>query len=439
MKYYLFIIALSSLFIQTTSGQNRISTIDSVLNKLYEADKLNGNVLIAEKGRVVYKKSFGVANKKTKAHLNDQSVFELASLTKQFTAMAVLILKEHGKLNLEASIGSYIPELSFYSNVTVRNLLNHTGGLPDYLRLMDSSWNKNKIVSNKDVINFFANTHPKLLFEPDTRFDYSNTGYVFLASIIERCSGKSYPDFLRANIFDPLGMSRTMVYRRRFAPHTIKNYALGYVYDEKRKKYLLPDSIKNYQFVKWLDGVYGDGTVNSTVIDLLKWDRALYTDKLISDKDRAAMFTPAMLKDGARTAYGFGWSIDSTGGRGIRVSHFGSWPGYVSYIERDINTDKTIIILTNHSNRLNYIPFIQDALYKKPLPPLKIYKEVFYPAKQLKKFEGRYLRDKDSITVFLENGLLYYQQAGQDKFLLTPMSSRSFLLNSSMIQQLSLT
>lgn len=269
MKYFLFVI-VGMLVTNNCAAQNNIKVIDSILHRLYWADKLNGNILIAEKGQVVYNKSFGLANEITRQQLNDCSVFELASLTKQFTAMAIMILKEQKKLNLDESIARYLPELSFYHAITIRNLLNHTGGLPDYLKLMEHTWNKTRIATNQDVIDFFSKNQPKPLFEANTRFDYSNTGYVFLASIIERCAGMPYPVFLKRNIFNPLDMLQTEVFRRRYAPHKVVNYAWGYEYVEKQKRYQLPDSLPQSQYVVWMDGVYGDGAVHSTVVDLLK-------------------------------------------------------------------------------------------------------------------------------------------------------------------------
>lgn len=427
MKHIFFIIFF--LFtIQLVFGQNKIEIIDSVLTELYSSDKLNGNILIAEKGKVIYKKSFGLADETTKYKLNDSSVFELASVSKQFTAMGIMILKEKGKLKLDDKISEYLPEFSIYPNITIRNLLNHTGGLPDYLKLMDSLWDKSKIATNKDVIAFFTKFHPKALFNPNTKFDYSNTGYVLLASIIEKCSGMSYPQFLKREIFNPLGMNHTLVYRRRYAPMKINNYAFGYQYSEQLKKYILPDSIEQSKFVIWLDGVYGDGTVNSTTVDLLKWDRALYSDKLISKQSLNEMFSPAVLNDGTKTDYGFGWSLDSSSDFGKVVSHYGGWPGYASYIERDITNDKTIIILTNHYNRINYVKTLQNALYNKPLPKLTILKEINLPVDSLKKFEGTYVRGADEINIFIKDGLLYYQQTGQNKLLLTPQSEHSFFI-----------
>ncbi|HPH22627.1 MAG TPA: serine hydrolase domain-containing protein, partial [Chitinophagaceae bacterium] len=265
---------LSLIITQLSFAQDRVAIIDSVVNNLFKSERFNGNILVAEKGNVLYNKSFGIANESTKELLNESSIFELASVSKQFTAMAIVILKEKGKLSYEDKISTFLPQLSNYKNVTIKHLLNHTGGLPDYMDLMDSLFDKRKIATNKDIVDLFAKHNPKILFEPNTKWEYSNTGYAFLASIIEKVSGLSYGDYLQKAIFKPLEMNNTFVYTRRFAPKKISNYAFGYIYSDSLKKYILPDELEETKMVIWLDGIVGDGTVNSTVNDLLKWDRA---------------------------------------------------------------------------------------------------------------------------------------------------------------------
>jgi CubicO group peptidase (beta-lactamase class C family) len=279
------------LIAQSAFGQDKIQRIDSFLTSFYTNGYLNGNVLIAEKGKVIYKNSFGFSNNQTKEKLNENSIFELASVSKQFTAMAIVILKEKGKLKYEDKIMKYIPELSSYTNITIGNLLTHTGGLPDYMEVMDTIFDKSKIATNKDIISVFAKLKPNVLFEPNTKWEYSNTGYALLASIIEKASGMTYGDYLSKVIFKPLNMTNTFVYRRRYAPEKITNYAYGYVYSDSLKKYVLPDDLVETNMVVWLDGIVGDGTVNSTITDLLKWDRALYTNKLISQQSREMIFS----------------------------------------------------------------------------------------------------------------------------------------------------
>lgn len=352
------------LFGEITLGQNKIIKVDSLVSSLYKNEKFNGNILIAEKGKIIYNKSFGLANEATKEKLNTNSIFELASCSKQFTAMGIVILKEKEKLNLDDKISKFIPELSYLDEVSIRNLLIHTSGLPDYLPIMDSLWDKSKIATNKDILEIFRKHEPKLLFQPNTKHEYSNTGYVFLATIIERASGLSYGDFLKKYIFRPLKMKNSFVYNRRLSPKKIDNYALGYLYIKSQNKYILPDDYEKTKMVYWIDGVVGDGTVNSTVIDLLKWDRALYSTKLVSKESITEIFTNGILNDKSLSKHGFGWRILETKEYGKIARHSGGWPGYNTYIERDIDNDKTIIILQNHYNVSTPADEIRSILYE---------------------------------------------------------------------------
>ncbi|MDY8135276.1 serine hydrolase [Aquimarina sp. 2201CG5-10] len=351
---------------QTIFGQNKVQKIDSLFTNLYNNEEFNGNVLIAEKGTITYKKSFGNANEITNEKLTEESIFELASCTKPFTAMAIVILKERGLLNLDDKITKFFPELSKYNNVTIRNLLNHTGGLPDYMSLMFSIWDKTKIATNKDVIKILKTNQSDVRFEPNSKTEYSNTGYVLLASIIEKASGQSYPDFLKSAIFEPLQMSNTFVYHRRLSPQKIKNYALGYLYIND--EYILPDDFDRSKFVIWLDGIEGDGTVNSTILDLYKWDRALYNNQLVSEKSLEEVFSNGVLDNGSTAKYGLGWRVLETTPFGKIARHSGGWPGYLTYIERDIDNDKTIIILQNHQNGSMPKQAVRNILYGMPLP-----------------------------------------------------------------------
>lgn len=414
---------------QLAFGQDRVKKIDSLLNSIYATKKINGNFLIAEKGKVIYKQSFGYANEETKEKLNENSVFELASCSKQFTAIAIMILKEKGKLNLDDDIKKYIPELTIYKGITIRNLLNHTGGLPDYMEIMDSLFDKSKIATNKDIIDIFSRQQPKILFEPNTKYEYSNTGYALLASIIEKVSGSNFADFLNKNIFKPLQMENSFVYTRRLLPKKISNYAFGYVYSDSLKKYLLPDEFTETKMVIWLDGIVGDGCVNSTVNDLLKWDRALYTNKLLSPSGMKEVFEVATLKDKSKTKYGFGWGIEENTDFGKILSHSGGWPGYVTYIDRHVTNDKTIIILQNHSDVTTPIKSIRSILYNKPLPLKKVRKEIVLPIEQVNKFVGTYEIEKDvEIKISLDKDQLFAQLTGQNSFPIFAEGEMKFFL-----------
>lgn len=353
---------------QFAFGQNRVQKIDSLMNALFSTHDFNGNVLVAEKGKILYSHSFGFADETRKEKLTVNSIFETGSVSKQFTAMAIMILMENGKLKLDDEINRYIPELSNYNGITIRNLLNHTGGLPDYMEVMDSLFDKSKIATNKDLVAIYSKHKPKVLFEPNSKFEYSNTGYALLATIIENVSGLTYGDYLYKFIFKPLKMKNTFVYNRRLNPKKIENYALGYISPDSLTGYILPDDFEETKFVIWLDGIVGDGTVNTTVTDLLKWDRALYKNILLSEDGMKAIFEVATLNNKTKTSYAMGWEIEKFDVYSKMTRHGGSWPGYVAYIERHVENDKTIIILQNHEDDIS-IPLkaIRKILYNKQL------------------------------------------------------------------------
>jgi CubicO group peptidase (beta-lactamase class C family) len=345
---FVFLLVSCSLKENPSLADILIASIDSVVTSVGDTARFNGNVLVAVDGKIIYQKSSGYANFDTKELLNDSSVFELASVSKQFTAMGIMMLKERGQLTYEDDIRKYIPELP-YEGMTIRHFLTHTSGIPDYMPEFSKGWDPKKIAFNDDIVKLLATNKPAVLFKPGENWEYSNTAYALLASIIERVSGKSYGDFLKENIFAPLGMNHSRTYNTRRSTHeTIPNYAYGFVYSDSLKRFALPDSLKEYEFVITLDGIQGDGIVNSTTGDLFRWDQALYTEKLIKQKTLQDAFVPARLSNDSTYRYGFGWFIVSDSVHGRRVAHTGGWPGYATYITRYLDKNMCIIVLTNN-------------------------------------------------------------------------------------------
>lgn len=410
------------LFIAVSSfvyGQKE-KKLDSLFTSLYAAKEFNGNVLVAEKGKVIYEKSFGLANEKTKQKLDKNTVFELASVSKQFTAMGIVQLEKEGKLSYNDPLTKYFPELSFYKPITIDNLLHHTSGLPDYMSLFDKNWDKKKFATNKDIVEMLAKYKPELLFVPGDKYEYSNTGYALLGLIIEKVSKQSYGDYLNKKIFKPLGMANTRVYRSRYKPEKISNYALGYVVDSLGNKKLLDDLGKEY-YTYYLDGIVGDGMVNSTTGDLLKWDRALYGDKLVNQKDKDLIFSSIVTKDNKDTRYGYGWAIDTKYPFGKIANHSGGWAGYITFIERDLDYDKTIIILQNNDSEAASSPVkqLRNILYD--IKPIKVVLAT------LQKYAGKYTKkNSKTFEVFFENNKLYVPLNPQVKLELEAISTNKF-------------
>lgn len=408
-------------------AQKKAALTDSMISSLYKEGLFNGNVLIAEKGQVIFSKSYGYADETSKRMLNEQSVFELASCSKQFTAAAIALLQQEGKLSYDDPLGKWIPALQVYKGVTVHHLLQHTSGLPDYMELLDTVWDHKKIANNKDMIDMFVKYHPEPEFEAGTKFEYSNTGYALLASVIEAASGKSYDVFLQQKIFTPLGMKNSFVYTRRYAPRKVDNYAYGYVFSSSLQRKILPDSLADFDRVWWLDGIKGDGTVNSTVGDLLKWDRAWYTDGLLSAASKKLVFAGNQLPDGSETRYSFGWMLKQDSLMGRIAAHSGGWPGYMTYIERHIDKDKTIIVLQNTDNAKLPVKEIRSILYHQELKAPVVRKEIELSTAILEAYVGEYeLTPSFTLTVSMDDGKLFCQATGQSRFPIYPESETRF-------------
>lgn len=398
-------------------GQEKAQKFDSLFNSLYANDKFNGNVLVVDSGQIIYNKSFGLANIQENKPLNSQTVFELASVSKQFTAMGIMILKKKGLITYSDSLRHFFPELP-YHNITVKHLIQHTSGLPDYMELFQEHWDSSKIAVNKDMIRLLATHKPKIQFPPGTKFEYSNTGYALLASIIEKQSGVSFRDFLEREIFKPLGMTRSTVFSRRLEKRKIDNYAYGYG-KNKENKFVLPDEDPDVRgFVYALDGIQGDGTVNASIDDLFIWDRALYTEKLISKAEWEASLETPIFQNNKKSFYGFGWMIDSSKLFGRLMNHSGGWPGYRTFIERHIDHNKCFIILSNMEKGNMPNIAVRNILFDIKPKPGNTFK---VSADSLRQYEGKYaITPEFVIKVWLEKGTLNAQATGQNSFELVP-------------------
>ena len=379
------------IFIGCTGNKKDTIDYDKFLDGQAKHFNFNGNVLVAEKGKIVFKQSYGFANYDSKRLLNDSSVFELASVSKQFTAMSILLLMEKGKLKLTDSLRQYFPELP-YSGITIRHMLTHTSGLPDYESKMNEKWDRSKIAFNKDMIAFLATEKIPVNFQPGTRWEYSNTAFALLATIVEKVSGQTFTQFLAENIFTPLGMLHSRIYNtRRSLKDTIANYAYGYAYDDSLKKYFLPDSLADLNFVFYLDGIQGDGVVNSTTADLLKWDRALKNHTLLSEAIQNEMLKGQELMDTInKSFYGYGVMVGKNEA-GNFIAHSGGWPGYITFLTRYVDTDRTIIVLSNNSSNSPVIATtLEKMMLGKPIVMPYQHKEIAMDSTAIDQFTGKY-------------------------------------------------
>jgi CubicO group peptidase (beta-lactamase class C family) len=320
--------------------------VSNYLNDLSQNDKFSGVVLIAEDGKVKFEKAFGNINNEKKIPNQTNTIFELASVSKQFTAMTIMMLQEKGLLKYDDLVEQYIDIP--YKGISIRQLLTHTSGLPDYQDIMDKHWDKSKVANNTDIINYLNKYAPPSLFEPGSKYEYSNTGFVILASITEKVSGRDFIEFCNKEIFDKLKMNNTAI-RTLEQKAVTKNFALGYMFVPERNKYVRADSFPSSNYTIWLGNRKGPGRISSTAEDLLKWDQALYANLLISPNTLEAAYTPMPLKNGSFSNYGFGWDLIPNAPNGKIVWHNGDNPGYKTLIMRFIDQKRTLIILCNNA------------------------------------------------------------------------------------------
>ena len=326
-------------YIHQVISSKKAMKIDSFFTARHRRGLFNGAVLFAEKGRLIYSNAFGYGNFKKKYPLEVNTSFQLASLTKPLTSCAVLMLVESGQIDLDDDIRKYFPAFP-YKNVTIRLLLTHRSGLPDYMYFADRLWKSRRIfIYNEDVIDLMTLYKPYRYYKPDRRYNYSNTNYAILASLIEKVSGMTFAEYLKHNIFDPLGMKNSFVYSKdKIKAATGEKIAIGY--DNPRRR-----SENSY-----LNGIVGDKGIYSSVEDFFRWDQAIHQGDLISLFNLEAAFTPAHRDLRDYDNYGFGWRINLNNGNKI-VFHSGWWKGFKTYYIRKIKEQKTIIILTNTANQ----------------------------------------------------------------------------------------
>jgi len=310
---------------------------DSLFSAVSRQKGFNGNVLVGIHGTAVYKNSFGYSDLKTKVPLNIKSVFQIASVSKQFTAVAVMMLHEQGKLEYTDTIQKFIPNFP-YKNITIKQLLSHRSGLPNYMYFSGKYWKKRRdYLTNEQVLEQMIKYKPRPEFAPDKRYKYSNTGYVMLALIVERISGLPFHEFMEQHIFQPLGMNSTFIYNpenRKTNEYETKGY------NKNRRK----------SYIDFLDGVVGDKGIYSTVEDMFLWDQALYSENIVTQSTLNEAFTPASYDYKRDNNYGYGFRIDTLSDGSKIVYHGGWWRGYNSLFVRRLDDHTTIIILCNKVN-----------------------------------------------------------------------------------------
>lgn len=295
----------------------------------------NGSILVAKNGEVVFEDYRGYADFRTKEPISSGTPFHLASVSKTFTGTTVLKLWEQGRLSLDDTLQHFFPELP-YHGITVRMLLCHRSGLPNYLYFFDSCWNKKVKATNVDVLNFMVAHKPRLDNSPNRSFHYCNTNYVLLAMIIERLTGMAYPQYMKDSVFTPLGMTHS------------------FVFSIKDTSQYVPTYIGNRPYpMDHLDCTYGDKNIYSTVQDMYLWDKALYEHRFVSQATLDSAFRPQSNERRSMHNYGLGWRL-FTNVTDTIIYHNGKWHGTNTSFTRLVKDTAVIIVLGNRYNRNIY-------------------------------------------------------------------------------------
>jgi CubicO group peptidase (beta-lactamase class C family) len=325
--------------IDSVKYKAEIYRLDTLFTKLYNANAFNGNVLIAKGKNIVYQRSFGFSIKESNTRLSDSSLFQLASVSKVITGIAALMLYEQGKLNLDTKVSDILAGFP-YPDVTVKHLLSHRSGLPNYTYFFgEYAKDSLPILNNQNVLEVMVRYKPKIWLKPGTRFNYCNTNFALLALIIEKLSQKSYSAFLKEELFQPLGMkhSYTASTIDSLKEHLTRGYTMKY------------GSIASDRF----DGVLGDKGIYTTTYDLFLLSSALYQQKLLSKETQQLAYTP-FSPEKKLSNYGLGWRMKGINEPGNEVFHNGWWHGYRTSFHRRLSDSLTVIVLSNRLNKSVY-------------------------------------------------------------------------------------
>ena len=428
------------------------SLIQDLARESHEKGGFTGTWLYAEHGAVVSAGALGFRDAADTLPITEDTIFQLASVSKQFTATAVMLLVRRGLLSPDDKLSRFFPELTAYKDVTVRQLLTHTGGVPDYFE--DADWfikiwkEEGRVPRNDEILRFLLESKCKPSFAPGEKFDYSNTGYNLLAEIVERLSGLPYEDFLRQYVFEPAGMSATRCCHTRRDGVPFENYAQATVLE--KGKYVRDVDSEEDCVVTAFDGLNGDDYVYTNIFDMLAWDRALREGRVLTPEEQQLMYTPGKLLSGEELvydeeegmSYGFGWAIERSEKLGLIVSHSGGMPGVATWFERFLDADRTLVFLTcrqpeDYRALGGFWDGIRQIARDEEPKPIRTIEEIALPDPDKSKWEsfcGRYEHPEDADfivdEVFLKDGDLHATAIDDDgktfSFKLYPIGEDEF-------------
>lgn len=389
MKFILTAAILLFSIITATAQPDLVTELDAIFAPLYPSDGPGCVVLIARKGEVLYRKAFGMANVELEVSMNPENVFRIASLTKQFTSVAILQLHEKGLLNIEDDIKKYIPDFPSTDKITIANLMSHTSGIKNITDTELAKELKRKSSAPAELVDKIKTLPAE--FKPGTQHRYSNSGYLLLGYIIEKVSGQTYEQYISENIFKPLHMDRAYY---DHAQTVVPGRAGGYVATS-------PQAFRNADFLDQ-SFPYAAGALMMSVDDMYKWHKGLCSYGIIKKETLEKAFTPFTLADGSKTSYGFGWALDRFLGGPMRL-HGGAIDGF-SAIVMYLPEKELFMVAFSNVDRSVAAPAMQSVATivnkETPLPVL--------PAKATDRYIGTYqFPDGALVKIYKENGRFY--------------------------------
>ncbi|MGH9767972.1 MAG: serine hydrolase [Blastocatellia bacterium] len=389
--------------------------VDEYIKSEMRRQKIPGlSLAVVKNGEVIKTKGYGLASVELNVPATAETIYQSGSIGKQFTATAIMILAEEGKIDLKDKIGKYFDNTpQSWKEITIRHLLTHSSGIKDYT---PKDFNYRLDYTDEEMVktafSFSAD------FAPGEKFSYSNTNYALLGFIIEKVSGKFHGDFLKERVFSLLKMDATRVISEA---DIIPNRAAGYR--------LANGELKNQEYVSPSLNRTADGSLYFSVLDLVKWDACLYTERILKKSSLDLMWTPASNNEGKTYPYGFGWGLSSIRGRRI-VEHSGGWQGFSTHIARYLDDRLTVIVLTNQIDaNPTGIAYAVAGLYDDELRPIERKAIKINPA-ILDAYTGQYeLTGNLILTITREGDKLMGQQTGDRKLELLPESEMTFFTN----------
>ena len=392
----LYSVSISFVITIQCLAQATTQRLDSLLSAYAKQKIFNGSVLVAKNGNIILEKGYGVQNIKDNLPNTARTIYQIGSITKQFTSAVILQLVSKNKMGLQDKLSKYFPDYPMGDSITIEHLLTHTSGIYNYTNDGEFMKTRSEQPIPRDNLLWLFENKP-LNFSPGTKYDYSNSGYILLGMIIEKVTGKSYFQVVRQNIFESLGMNHTGF---DFTDLKSSDKAIGYSNDCAQAVGIVDSSVS-----------FAAGAIYTTVGDLYKWDRALYTDRIVPKSLLQKAFAPY------KSSYGYGWQIGNDYNKKA-VQHGGGITGFVSYILRVPEDQICIIAISNVPTAAlqSICVEIEGIFYGKMPVPKAVRKEIQVPADTLKMYTGVYRLAPDfDITITLENDTLFAQATGQGK------------------------